>query len=86
MREAMEDDEKAKEAGDVCTAVIQAFLTEEMAHQVVDVMFPWWDSRPGLSPGRPCKPANYHPVEVDDAALSSIGRDLLTLAERRSRL
>jgi hypothetical protein len=50
---------------------------------VVDVMFPWWDSRPGLSPVRLCKPANYEPAEVDDEVLSSIGRDLLTLAARR---
>jgi hypothetical protein len=73
MRDAM-DAAKAKEAGDVCTAVIQAFLAEEMAHQLIDAVFPFW-RRP-----------NAKPVEVDDEVLSDIGRSLLTLAERRSRL
>jgi hypothetical protein len=78
------DEAKAKEAGDVCTAVIQAFLEEEIVHGVLDVMFPHWldHERPGLSPCRPCKPANYQPVEVDDEVLSDIGRSLLRLAAR----
>jgi hypothetical protein len=46
-------------------------------------MFPHWDTRPGLSPVRPCRPTNYQPVEVDDEVLSSIGRSLLALAARR---
>jgi hypothetical protein len=51
-----QDEVKAKEAGDVCTAVIHAFIEEEIVHGVIDVMFPWWDTWPGLSPARPCKP------------------------------
>jgi hypothetical protein len=43
----------------------------------IDVMFPWWDIRPGLSPARPCRPADYHPVEVDDDTVSEIGTCLL---------
>jgi hypothetical protein len=52
------DEVKAKEAGDVCDVVIREFLKEELVHQVLDVVFPWWDSRPGLSPVRPCRRAN----------------------------
>jgi hypothetical protein len=66
-------------------AVVVTFIEEELVHQVIDVVFPWWESRPGLSPVRPCRRANYQPVEVDDDTLSSIGRDLLTLAARRAR-
>jgi hypothetical protein len=82
MREAI-DEAKAKEAGHVCDAVVGQFLWEEIVHQVLDVMFPWWDSRPRLSSMRPCRPPNAGPVEVDDEVLSSIGRDLLTLAGRQ---
>jgi hypothetical protein len=63
-------------------AVVVTFIEEELVHQLVDVMFPWWDTRPGLSPARPLRPANAKPVDVDDDMLSSIGRDLLTLAAR----
>jgi hypothetical protein len=50
-------------------AVVVTFIEEGLVHQILDVMFPWWDSRPGLSPVRPCKPANYEPVDVDDEVL-----------------
>jgi hypothetical protein len=62
--------------------VIQAFLAEEMAHQLVDATFPHWDSRPGLSPVRPLRPANAEQVDVDDEVVSDIGRSLLALAAR----
>jgi hypothetical protein len=42
----------------VCDAVIRQFIEEELVHQVLDVVFPWWDSRPDLSPVRPCRRAN----------------------------
>jgi hypothetical protein len=67
------DAAKAKEAGDVCNAVIREFIAEEIAQQLVDDMFPFW-RRPGAEP-----------VDVDDDVLSDIGRSLLTLAARRSR-
>jgi hypothetical protein len=38
-------------------AVVVTTIEEELVHQVIDVMFPHWDSRPGLSPMRPCRPA-----------------------------
>jgi hypothetical protein len=69
-REAI-DEAKAEEAGDVCDVVIRQFLAVEMANQLIDAMFPFW-RRP-----------NAEPVEVPDEVLSEIGRDLLTLAERR---
>jgi hypothetical protein len=84
MRDAM-DAAKAKEAGDVADAVVRQFLEEEWCHQMIDLMFSWWDTRPGLSPVRPCRPADVDPADVDDDTLSSIGRDLLVLAERRAR-
>jgi hypothetical protein len=68
-----QDEARAKEAGDVCAVVIQAFLAEEMAHQLIDAVFPFW-RRP-----------NAKPVDVDDEVLSDIGRSLLVLAERRAR-
>jgi hypothetical protein len=53
-------------------------------HQLLDLTFPHWDTRPGLSPVRPCRPdqAANLPVDVDDEVLSDIGRSLLTLAVR----
>jgi hypothetical protein len=66
-------------------AVVVTFIEEDLVHQVLDVMVPHWDSRPHLSPVRPCKPANFEPIEVDDDVLSDIGRSLLTLAARRAR-
>jgi hypothetical protein len=62
-------------------AVVVTTIEEELVHQVIDVMFPHWDSRPGLSPMRPCRPSNAKPV--DDELLSNIGRSLLALAARR---
>jgi hypothetical protein len=62
--------------------VIERVLEEESVHQVIDVLFPWWDSRPGLSPVRPCRPADAEPAEVGDEVLSDIGRSLLALAKR----
>jgi hypothetical protein len=67
------DETKRKEAGEVCDEVIRECLAEEIAHQVVDAMFPFW-RRPGAEP-----------VDVDDEVVSDIGRSLLTLAERRAR-
>jgi hypothetical protein len=67
------DEVKAREAGDVCTAVIREFIAEEMAHQLVDAVFPFW-RRP-----------NAKPADVDDEVLSDIGRSLPALAERRAR-
>jgi hypothetical protein len=64
------DEVKAKEAGDVCDVVIREFIVEEMAHQLIDAVFPFW-RRP-----------NAKPVDVDDEVLSSIGRSLLALAAR----
>jgi hypothetical protein len=66
------DAAKAKEAGDVCNAVIREFIAEEIANQLVDAIFPFW-RRPGVEP-----------VELDDAVVSDIGRSLLALAARRS--
>jgi hypothetical protein len=66
---------------------VVTFIEEEATHQLVDVLFPHWldHERPGLAASRPCKPANAKPADVDDEVLSSIGRDLLTLAARPRR-
>jgi hypothetical protein len=39
-------------------AVVVTTIEEELVHQVLDVVFPWCDSRPGLSPVRPWSRAN----------------------------
>jgi hypothetical protein len=73
-----------RDAAGVRQAVIERFLTEETVHQLVDVLFPWWTERPSLADARPCRPAEpATDDDVDDEAVSEIGRNLLVLAERR---
>jgi hypothetical protein len=76
------DAAKREDAFHVRRAVLATFI-EEHVHQILDAMFPYWDTRPGLSPVRPLRPANAEPVDVDDAVLSDIGKSLLALAARR---
>jgi hypothetical protein len=82
-REAVEAEHRRK-TEHVRRAVVASFLEEEMAHIAIDTMFPWWDTRPGLSPARPCRPEGGYTDEVDDEVVSDIGKSLLTLAARRT--
>jgi hypothetical protein len=66
-------------------AVLKTFVEEEHFHQLLDVMCPHWDARPGLSPVRPLRPADAEPADVDDAVISDIGKSLLVLAERQAK-
>jgi hypothetical protein len=78
-------EERVEESSHVRRAVLTTFVEEELVHEVIDAMFPWWDERPGLAAARPLRPANEERVEVDDEVLSSIGRDLLALAARKAK-
>jgi hypothetical protein len=53
---------------------ITTFVEEEIQHQLIDAMFPWWDERPGLAAARPLRPAVTEvPDEDCDEVLSNIG-------------
>jgi hypothetical protein len=63
---------------------LRASTVAHNSAQVIDVMFPHWAERPGLSQSRPCRPADGG-LEVDDEVLSDIGRSLLARAVQKTR-
>ncbi len=71
--------------------IVEAFLAEEVAHQIVDAAEAQdiWPigPRPGMSPMRPCRPDDWNPAALNwsDETWSDLGRYLLALAAAEQR-